>query len=112
MANLRNRKINCCFCGKTINERKSNNPDPANTVRGSRCCLECDYKIVLPARAIIAELIDAGTTGKRLESVSVPDYSPIIEHIRSMQAAPSLSEKLGRSNPAQNLAVYHHAITE
>lgn len=67
--------IKCCFCGKEMPFRESNNPDPADTRIGSRCCLDCNYDIVLPARSMINTLIKGKLSGKNFDCVEVPDFS-------------------------------------
>lgn len=42
-------KIKCCFCGKEIDDVYSNNPEPLMSAP-NRCCTECNYSKVLPAR--------------------------------------------------------------
>ena len=49
--------VSCCFCGTKIRDRDSNNPDPASTIPGARCCGWCDYNIVIPARLAVSEII-------------------------------------------------------
>lgn len=44
----------CCFCGRPLESwADGNNPDPANTVPGKRCCSICNELIVIPARIYI-----------------------------------------------------------
>ncbi len=69
----------CCFCGKTVHFLKSHNPSPADTRDESRCCLECNYRIVLPARVIIDSLIKTGIAGKQAKTINVPDYTPLLK---------------------------------
>lgn len=65
MANIKEPKDEsiCCFCGAPLkewyegSEYYGNNPDPANTIPGKRCCDACNLNIVVPARIYIAELI-------------------------------------------------------
>ena len=40
--------MKCCICGKEIDEMNSNNPFPYKTE--GRCCNECNYTYVIPAR--------------------------------------------------------------
>ena len=39
----------CCICGAPI-EDFGNNPYPCVTDEGARCCDECNYAYVIPAR--------------------------------------------------------------
>ena len=51
----------CCFCGAPLEEWHTgaygNNPDPAATREGARCCDACNRKIVIPARIMIHDLV-------------------------------------------------------
>ena len=67
----------CCFCGKEIDNFNSNNPSPACMEENAVCCTECNYNIVLPSRVIIREIIHAGTRGRNLKYVVVPDFSAV-----------------------------------
>ena len=42
--------VKCCFCGKEILEIMGNNPWPVNTIENARCCIECNWRVVIPAR--------------------------------------------------------------
>lgn len=50
------KKIHCCFCGKLIDFRESNNPYPISVKGGGRCCDDCDMGIVLPLRVELKDL--------------------------------------------------------
>ena len=39
----------CCLCGKTV-KGWGNNPSPLNNDPNARCCDECNYTKVIPAR--------------------------------------------------------------
>lgn len=69
------KEIQCCFCGKTIPQSESNNPKPANTIPGARCCYECDKAIVEPLRRFRS----ADDNSEPVPGVSVldPDNIPI-----------------------------------
>lgn len=41
--------MKCCFCGKDIMDY-GNDPWPADMADNSRCCDDCNMKIVIPAR--------------------------------------------------------------
>ena len=41
--------MKCCFCGKDAG-KYGNNPEPVNTIPGARCCDDCNYEYVIPAR--------------------------------------------------------------
>lgn len=42
--------IECCFCGNKILRAQSNNPWPLRIDDSDRCCSDCNWSIVLPAR--------------------------------------------------------------
>jgi len=42
----------CCVCGGQY-ERYGNNPWPASTIKGERCCHECNDKTVIPMRLLL-----------------------------------------------------------
>lgn len=44
-----NKKIKCCFCNREITFLESNNPEPLMEYP-NRCCNECNYIKVIPAR--------------------------------------------------------------
>ena len=44
--------INCCLCGTEIKELLSHNAQP---VKDGRCCLDCNFNKVVPARMKILE---------------------------------------------------------
>ena len=55
-------KIKCCFCGKEIEERESDNPQLhaysphiENVLGAMRCCHDCNESIVIPTRIYIHE---------------------------------------------------------
>lgn len=81
MANKKDRNYNCCFCGKEIPFMESHNPSPADTDPGNRCCVDCNYSIVIPSRIIISDLIKEGTSGK--QNISLSDYSPLINFLKN-----------------------------
>ena len=39
--------MNCSICNNEINDRFGNNAEPINN---GRCCDDCNYTVVLPAR--------------------------------------------------------------
>lgn len=41
--------MKCCFCGETITNF-GNNPAPACTIPGARCCDDCNSNVVIPIR--------------------------------------------------------------
>lgn len=43
--------INCCICGKEI-AGYGNNPWPVNNDPSARCCDECNWETVIPARLL------------------------------------------------------------
>lgn len=78
-----NRK--CCFCGKEIEfPWWENNPSPANTNPDAVCCNECNWRIVVPSRVIINDLICAGKKGETLNVITVPDYTHVIDAMKLM----------------------------
>lgn len=42
--------MNCCFCGKKIDEKFSHDSRPIVSTNGTRCCSECNANIVIPTR--------------------------------------------------------------
>lgn len=42
------KRIKCCICGQEIEDIYSNNPYPYK--KSGRCCDDCNYEYVLPAR--------------------------------------------------------------
>jgi hypothetical protein len=46
----------CCLCGEHVNQWP-NNPEPFGTP-GQRCCADCDYRWVTPARVIFGYTMD------------------------------------------------------
>lgn len=40
----------CCICGREIEANQGNNPQPVVKKPNSRCCNECNWKYVIPAR--------------------------------------------------------------
>lgn len=42
--------VKCCFCGEIIPEVESNNPWPVCTIDDARCCIKCNWRVVIPAR--------------------------------------------------------------
>lgn len=40
----------CCFCGKEIEKVMANNPRPVCTIEDACCCIECNWRVVIPAR--------------------------------------------------------------
>ena len=42
-------KIECCLCGKEI-EDFGHNPQPLGEKEDDRCCDECNQKLVIPTR--------------------------------------------------------------
>lgn len=40
--------MKCCICGKTIEDKWGNNPYPVKNE--GRCCSECNWNVVIPAR--------------------------------------------------------------
>lgn len=57
----------CCICGKAFNG-DGNNPEPVmplETENGeNRCCNDCDWYVVLPARITINNAIRAAEHGQ------------------------------------------------
>lgn len=45
----------CCFCGRTIDLLFQADPKPACSDIGAVCCFECENRIVVPVRELIAE---------------------------------------------------------
>lgn len=55
---MENKKIACCFCGKTIDAKSGNNAYPLRpeSYFGSeenRCCDQCNAELVIPTRVYI-----------------------------------------------------------
>ena len=48
------KKVKCCICGKYINGY-GNNPYPINNDENARCCDDCNFNKVIPARIINIE---------------------------------------------------------
>ena len=71
--------VKCCFCDRPINYMNSHNPNPANSIPGKRCCIYCNYHIVLPARSIISALIENGVKSSQIKTIDVPDYSVMLD---------------------------------
>ena len=44
-------KMKCCICGKEI-EGFGNNPWPVNNNDRERCCDDCNWTVVIPARML------------------------------------------------------------
>lgn len=44
--------IKCSICGRTMSEMESNNARPVNK---GRCCRECNYEYVIPARMLMMQ---------------------------------------------------------
>lgn len=42
--------IRCCFCGAIVPEIESNIPWPVTTTKKARCCMKCNWRVVIPAR--------------------------------------------------------------
>ena len=38
----------CCICKEEVNEKYGNNPQPIK--QDGRCCNDCNYTVVIPAR--------------------------------------------------------------
>jgi len=44
--------VKCCLCDKEVEDKFSNNALP---VQDGRCCMECNLRLVVPARAVISK---------------------------------------------------------
>ena len=58
-------RIECCFCHESVPVWQSHNPDPADTREESRCCDDCNWGIVLPARFAMGDIINRHVARKR-----------------------------------------------
>lgn len=43
-------EMKCCICEKKENGKYGNSPWPVDNAPDSRCCDECNFTVVLPAR--------------------------------------------------------------
>lgn len=75
-------KVNCCFCGLEIPVKESHNPNNADSTPGARCCLYCNYKIVLPVRAITSTIIREAKQSVEFPGpnrfIKIPDFSSLL----------------------------------
>lgn len=51
--------MKCCFCGRIITLRTSNNVDPIK-IKGenNRCCYDCNINIVIPTRINMLNIVN------------------------------------------------------
>ena len=75
----------CCICGQTINVKDSHNPWPVGPesypgTSENRCCLDCNMKVVIPARLKMSNMSTEDAQGF-LEEIKNTSYQKLISYL-------------------------------